>query len=316
MTLGTRCKRPGDFGTALPSFMYHRRRVLLAALAYSGGKLEKIRLQKLLFLFTRGQEKPIYDFIPHQYGCYSFQAAEDIRILAGYYGMLTIKQQTCVLNEKVAKEVGLTLKDEDRVRLKDVCDKYGQLSTDDLVYQVYQKYPYYAINSEFLDKECLKPLRGKIAQARIRPSSRATILYTIGYERTSIDQFMNRLIRNGVSLLLDVRHNPFSRKYGFSKSQLRYVTGECKIDYFHIPALGIESGNRKNLTSRDAYRLLFAGYRKSLSQKEDSLQSIQDLLSEHPRMALTCFEKDHTYCHRDSLAAAVHDRCGVKVEHL
>ena len=43
-----------------------------------GNELEKIRLQKLLFLLAKNQIKPEYDFIPYKYGCYSFSANADL----------------------------------------------------------------------------------------------------------------------------------------------------------------------------------------------------------------------------------------------
>lgn len=53
-----------------------------------GNELEKIRLQKLLFLISRQQSKPDYDFIPHKYGCYSFLANADLTAMVKK-GMLT-----------------------------------------------------------------------------------------------------------------------------------------------------------------------------------------------------------------------------------
>lgn len=42
--------------------MYYRRKIILALLEQFGGELEKISLQKLLFIFSRRQEKPVYDY--------------------------------------------------------------------------------------------------------------------------------------------------------------------------------------------------------------------------------------------------------------
>lgn len=42
------------------------------------GELEKIRLQKLLFLFTQQQAKAEYDFVPYKYGCFSYSANADL----------------------------------------------------------------------------------------------------------------------------------------------------------------------------------------------------------------------------------------------
>jgi hypothetical protein len=39
--------------------MFYRRKIILALIEFFDGELEKIRLQKLLFLFCQKQEKPI-----------------------------------------------------------------------------------------------------------------------------------------------------------------------------------------------------------------------------------------------------------------
>ena len=42
--------------------MFYRRKVILALLQQFEGKLEKIRLQKLLFLISERQQTKVYDF--------------------------------------------------------------------------------------------------------------------------------------------------------------------------------------------------------------------------------------------------------------
>jgi uncharacterized protein YwgA len=65
--------------------MYYRRKIILSLIQVFEGELEKIQLQKLLFLFTRLQkEKKAYDFVPYKFGCYSFQANSDLSTLKKY----------------------------------------------------------------------------------------------------------------------------------------------------------------------------------------------------------------------------------------
>jgi len=58
--------------------MFYRRKIILSLLQLFGGQLDKISLQKLLFLFTDKQVKADYDFIPYRYGCYSYSANADM----------------------------------------------------------------------------------------------------------------------------------------------------------------------------------------------------------------------------------------------
>lgn len=58
--------------------MFYRRKIILGLLEAFGNELEKIRLQKLLFLLSRQQAMPDYDFVPYKFSCYSFSANADL----------------------------------------------------------------------------------------------------------------------------------------------------------------------------------------------------------------------------------------------
>lgn len=45
--------------------MYYRRKAILAILEKFGGELKPTHFQKLLLLFTRQQQKPVYEFVPY-----------------------------------------------------------------------------------------------------------------------------------------------------------------------------------------------------------------------------------------------------------
>ena len=61
--------------------MYYRRKILLALLELFDGQLTAKSLQKYLFLFTRKQTVKAFDFVPYRYGCFSFQANQDLSTL-------------------------------------------------------------------------------------------------------------------------------------------------------------------------------------------------------------------------------------------
>ena len=64
--------------------LYYRRKILLALLEVFEGQLTAKSLQKFLFLFTRKQDVKAFDFVPYKYGCFSFQANQDIATLCKY----------------------------------------------------------------------------------------------------------------------------------------------------------------------------------------------------------------------------------------
>jgi len=88
------------------------------------------------------------------------------------------------------------------------------------------------------------------------------------------------------------------------------------IDYVHIPELGIVSQSRKNLKTAEDYRRLFHEYTKTLPGKESYLLQLHDLVQEKQRIAITCFEKEPSFCHRHCLADWLKKEKGVVVSHL
>ena len=131
------------------------------------------------------------------------------------------------------------------------------------------------------------------------------ILFTIGYQGRNIEEYLKRLSDNGVKILFDVRKNAMSRKPGFSKTKLREYCQESQIKYRYFPGLGVNSKDRKNLKSSSNYEALFARYVDEVlepSPIHNDLQQIRQLLGEYRVGALTCFEEDHTNCHRHCIA--------------
>lgn len=55
-----------------------------------------------------------------------------------------------------------------------------------------------------------------------------------------LEQYLNKLIENDVKVLCDVRRNPISMKFGFSKHQLIKACNGVGIEYKHIPEVGID----------------------------------------------------------------------------
>jgi hypothetical protein len=85
---------------------YRRQKYLLLLIKMAGGKLRRTDLQKLLFLVTREQAEPQYDFVPYRFGCFSFQAAEDLEILQKL-GWLYVSDNEVGIKEQGPIQTGL-----------------------------------------------------------------------------------------------------------------------------------------------------------------------------------------------------------------
>ena len=124
------------------------------------------------------------------------------------------------------------------------------------------------------------------------------MLFTIGYEGRSLENFVNLLIHNNVKMVCDVRKNPLSRKFGFSRTSLNHVLPNVGIAYINIQELGIESDKRTNLNSKRDYDILFQEYKQMLPKREAFIKKVFDLYKQYRRIALMCYEKEAEMCHR------------------
>ena len=117
---------------------------------------------------------------------------------------------------------------------------------------------------------------------------------------------MNRLLKNDIKILVDVRQNPLSMKYGFSKTLLKRYCESLGIKYLHFPEVGIHGNQRQELNTQSDYDKLFSVYKKeNLTKTKSSQLSILNLLKENKRIALTCFEANINQCHRKPLSESI-----------
>ena len=132
-----------------------------------------------------------------------------------------------------------------------------------------------------------------------------TRIFTIGYEGTTVPEFLAALKEAGVERVIDVRALPLSRRPGFSKSPLRAALEESGIEYVHLKALGTPSeGRTAARAGRHAdLERIYAG---QLELPEAMVQSAQmlELAAEKPS-ALLCMEREPAHCHRTLLLNAV-----------
>ena len=226
-------------------------------------------------------------------------------------GQLTETESDFRLAEKADWFKGLTK--DDQKHLLEIKKLYGAMNSTALMKHTYIHYPFFAINSikasSILTKEELKKVDSQ------RPVNGNTLLFTIGYEGISLEAYLTRLLKNDVKLLVDVRNNPQSMKYGFSKTQLAKYCESLGIGYMHFPEVGIQSEHRKELNAQTDYDKLFETYKiGNLAKTKTTQLTILNLLKKYQRIALTCFEADICQCHRKPLAEAIESLPGFEYE--
>lgn len=285
-----------------PPRLFDRQKRLLALLHALGGQSGKTDFQKLLFLYCQrvGVGAP-YDFVPYRFGAYSFSANRD-RLKLQELGVLepgdrwelSAEARRFVPRFPSAQEVG------------GLAHELPTVRGDELVALTHRRFPWFATRSEIAtrvlagDDDAL----GRIEAERSQDPGAA--LLTLGYEGHSLESYLDTLLRAGTTILCDVRRNPLSRKYGFSKSTLREGCGWVGIRYEHLPELGIASDRRRMLETQSDYDALFADYeREDLPHQGEAIGRISTWFRAGERVTLTCYEHLPHQCHRHCVAEAV-----------
>jgi uncharacterized protein (DUF488 family) len=129
-------------------------------------------------------------------------------------------------------------------------------------------------------------------------------LVSLGYEGLTVEELIAHLLDESVTVLIDVRLNPLSRKPGMSKRRLAAALEAAGIRYIHLRALGNPKENRAGLRlgeqgSRDIFRRMLKG-----NEGSEALQHVAELL-DGETVALLCFERDPRSCHRQLVAEEV-----------
>jgi hypothetical protein len=283
--------------------MLNRQKILLHLVKEAGRPVSRTELTKWSFLLRHESDSSggnaFYEFVPYLRGPFSFALYQELDKLHGQNYIQPSGELGWRVGEVDAPELPLAILRED---VSQTIQRYASWDSEKLLDYVYERHPAYTVNSE----------RQKLAK---RPKTKP-LIFTAGYEGISIDRFLNLLVENGVERLIDVRHNPIARRYGFHKSTLQRLTSKLNIDYVHVPELGIHSANRQNLDTMYDRELLFDKYEATTLQSEtNSIASVAKLMKERPSV-LVCMEAEPKCCHRSHLAAAVSNLTKLPVKHL
>ncbi len=137
-------------------------------------------------------------------------------------------------------------------------------------------------------------------------------LVSIGYGGRDVTELIRSLKEQNVQVLVDVRLTPISRKQGLSKTALKAALAEAGISYVHHRELGNPKSNRTGYRQGNVESL--ARYQEILTSGEASsaLRHVLELLDEEV-VALLCFEKDHSQCHRSQVVDALCEQRNLSV---
>ncbi len=287
--------------------MIGRQKILLGLVHRAGGEVSRLNLVKWAFLFAQESKlkelRTFYQFLPYRFGPFSFTLYHELDNLIRDGELIAPSKHELTLpafTRRHAPDLGPELRQEIEI----IWLRYGDLPTTQLVDMVYARYPWYTLNSDSRERRAVQ--LPKVEHA----------VYTAGYEGMQIDEFLNLLLRSGIRRLVDVRHNPVSRKYGFHKTTLSHLCQRLGIEYCHKPEVGIAPKWRTALGSASDYERLFARYEaETLPEQKQTVAEIAALMATGPSV-LVCQEADPAFCHRQRLAKQVAGVSGLVVRDL
>ena len=134
---------------------------------------------------------------------------------------------------------------------------------------------------------------------KTKPKKSVLEVFTLGYEGLDQAAFVEFVKKNKIKLVADLRKTPLSRKPGFSKKRLAEGLAAKKIDYVHLPGLGVPALWRKkaklHLITR---KKMFKDYvSKVLPEHQAEILILRENMKKM-KTALLCYEAEADDCHR------------------
>jgi uncharacterized protein (DUF488 family) len=140
-------------------------------------------------------------------------------------------------------------------------------------------------------------------------------IFTVGYEGATLEQFLERLHRTKVHLVVDVRDVPLSRKPGFSKTALSRALELVGLQYLHIRELGCPKPIRDQYRADGNWEAYTRAFMVQLRKQRLAIRDLAQMCTQS-RAALLCYEADPDQCHRTYVARAVAALLGQRVMHI
>lgn len=141
-------------------------------------------------------------------------------------------------------------------------------------------------------------------------------LFTIGYEGSELEDFLATLLACNISLVLDVRDLPLSRKRGFSKNALSAALEAKSVDYIHLKDLGDPKPGRE--AARTGNLALFKKIYSQHLQTEGAKKALDTArkLAQSQTSCLLCFERSNDGCHRSIIADRLAKSGSFSIRHI
>jgi uncharacterized protein (DUF488 family) len=145
----------------------------------------------------------------------------------------------------------------------------------------------------------------------------ARVVLTIGHSTRTLDDFIQLLKENGVTMVIDVRTVPRSRyNPQFKQQTLSAALSTADISYRHMSGLGGLRHPRPDSLNEGWHNASFRGFADYMQTTEfkENMKTLVSLAKSEV-LALMCAEAVPWRCHRSLIADALLVQ-GLRVEHI
>lgn len=141
-------------------------------------------------------------------------------------------------------------------------------------------------------------------------------LFTIGYERASFDGLAVTLVEAGVTLLVDVRAQPHSRRREFAFKHLGPALAAHGIRYESRPELGTPAAGREAAKrgELETFARVFAA-QLDTPEARAALERLQ-ALARDAHVCLLCYERAPSRCHRSLICERLQAEADIETTDL
>jgi uncharacterized protein (DUF488 family) len=140
------------------------------------------------------------------------------------------------------------------------------------------------------------------------------VLYTIGYEKRSLPEYITILREHAIDVVIDVRDVAWSHKPGFSEKPLESGLKRAGIEYIRAGFAGNPKWLRAEAQDLGEMLEFYRWYLKEFDEVVGVFrQLVEEVSARGKRICLTCFERNPTECHRSILLEIAGYR---KVQHI
>jgi uncharacterized protein (DUF488 family) len=138
-----------------------------------------------------------------------------------------------------------------------------------------------------------------------------TTIWTIGYEKVGVPDFIAALKAAKIKTLIDVREVANSRRAGFSKKALAASLDAAGIAYIHLKPLGTPKAGREAARKGDT-KTMRRIFEAKMAEPESQLALAEAAeLAKKARACLMCLEHDWRDCHRTIVAGYLSEDFGL-----